>query len=145
MLRNSVDVTKLLLIILGTLSLIVGIIGAFVPVLPTTPFILLSAICYVRSSPRMYAWVMRSRFAGAHVENVLAGRGIPLSVKVIAVAISFFMIGYVCVFRTESFFVRFILGVLFAVQVFFMVKIPTLQKPPAETQPETIDAGAPNS
>jgi uncharacterized membrane protein YbaN (DUF454 family) len=130
--------TKAILIILGTISLAVGIIGAFVPILPTTPFVLLAAVCYVRSSQRIYAWVMRSRFAGPHVENVLAGRGIPLSVKIIAVCFSFSVIGYICLFRTESFIVRLVLGAIFAIQVFFMVKIPTLRKPATDRQPGPV-------
>lgn len=142
-LKNSNSMTKAILIILGTVSLVIGIVGAFVPILPTTPFVLVAAMCYVRSSPRLYAWVMRSRFAGAHVENVLAGRGIPLSVKIIAVAFSFCMIGYICVFRTESYIVRSVLGALFAVQVFFMVKIPTLKKPTMDEQSEPMNLEEP--
>lgn len=123
------NVQRILLVILGTVSLAVGIIGAFLPVLPTTPFILLSIICYVRSSRRMYVWVMNSRFAGKHVHNVLRGHGIPLSVKIFSVAMSFCMIGYVSIFQTENFLVRLLLGLLFVVQIYFMVRIKTLKKP----------------
>jgi len=132
-------VTKIVLIILGTASLIIGIIGAFLPVLPTTPFVLLAAICYVRSSQRMYTWVMNSRFAGKHVHGVLAGHGIPLSVKIVSVAISFCMIGYVSIFQAESFLIRLLLGLLFAVQVFFMIRIRTLKQPDRTRTSEAID------
>jgi uncharacterized membrane protein YbaN (DUF454 family) len=117
--------TRVLLIAAGTISLALGIIGAFVPVLPTTPFVLLAAICYVRSSKRLYDRLMRSRFAGKHVHNVLAGRGIPLSVKIFSLTLSAIMIGYVSIVVTESFWVRLLLGVLFAVQLAFMLKMPT--------------------
>jgi uncharacterized membrane protein YbaN (DUF454 family) len=116
------------LVIAGTLSLALGIVGAFLPVLPTTPFVLLAVICYVRSSERMYAWVMNSRFANKHVRGILAGHGIPLSVKIFSVTLSAFMIGYVCVVLTESFIVRLLLGVLFTVQVVFMARIKTMKK-----------------
>jgi uncharacterized membrane protein YbaN (DUF454 family) len=131
--------TKALLIVLGTISLAVGIVGAFLPVLPTTPFVLLAAACYIRSSGRMYRWVMNSRFAGRHVQNVLAGYGIPLSVKIFSVTVSACMIGYVCVFQTESFLVRLLLGILFAVQVFFMVRIKTLKKQHNVHEPRTLN------
>ena len=121
-------ISKALLVTLGTVFLGVGIVGAFLPVLPTTPFVLLAAICYVRSSPKMYAWVMQSRFAGKHVQGVLAGHGIPLSVKVFSVAMSFCMIGYVSIYQTESFLVRFLLGLLFIVQIYFMIRIKTLKR-----------------
>ncbi len=122
--------------ILGTVSLAIGIVGAFLPVLPTTPFVLLAVFFYVRSSPRLYAWVINSRFAGRHVHDVLEGHGIPLPVKIIAVGISFCMIGYVAIFHTESFLVRMLLGLLFAVQIYFMVRIKTLRKasPPRDSK-----------
>jgi len=132
-------VAKIALIILGTASLIIGIIGAFLPVLPTTPFVLLAAVCYVRSSQRMYTWVMNSQFAGKHVNNILAGHGIPLSVKVASIAISFCMIGYVSIFQTESFLIRLLLGLLFAVQVFFMIRIRTLKQMNQTRTTETLD------
>jgi hypothetical protein len=118
--------TRILLIVFGTISLALGIIGAFVPVLPTTPFVLLAAICYVRSSKRLYDRLMHSRFAGQHVHNVLAGKGIPLSVKIFSLTLSAIMIGYVSIVVTDSFLVRMLLGVLFAVQFAFMLRIPTV-------------------
>lgn len=119
--------TRGVLIVAGTISLAVGIVGAFVPVLPTTPFILLAAFCYLRSSQKLYARLMRSRFANKHVHGVLAGHGIALSIKIISLTISAVMIGYVSVFVAESFVVRMLLGLLYLVQVGFMLKIKTLR------------------
>lgn len=113
-------------LVLGTISLAIGIVGAFLPVLPTTPFVLLALYFYIRSSQKMYDRVLNSRFAGKHVHGILNGHGIPLSVKIFAVSVSFVMIGYVSIFVTGSNLVRALLGVLFAVQIFFMVKIKTL-------------------
>ncbi len=141
-LRSLNKFSKALLIVLGTISLVVGIIGAFLPVLPTTPFVLLAAFCYVRSSKRMYDRLMNSRFAGKHVQSALAGHGIPLSVKIFSVAMSFCMIGYVSMFGTESFIVRMLLGMLFAVQVYFMIKIKTLRIPRETVESETLNAEA---
>lgn len=134
--KSLSNVQRILFVILGSVSLAVGIIGAFLPVLPTTPFVLLSVACYVRSSQRMYTWVMNSRFAGKHVHNVLAGHGIPFSVKVVSVVMSFCMIGYVSVFQTDNFFVRLLLGMLFVAQIIFMVRIKTLR--PHERSESTI-------
>lgn len=119
--------TKILLVAAGTISLGVGIVGAFLPVLPTTPFVLLAALCYVRSSQRLYERLMQSRFASKHVHNVLAGKGIPLSVKIISLSISAVMIGYVSIFVTEHFVVRMLLGLLYLVQLGFMLKMKTLK------------------
>lgn len=119
---------KILLIVAGTLSLALGIVGAFLPVLPTTPFVLLAALCYVRSSQRLYNRLMKSSFAGKHVHNVLTGKGIPLSVKVLSLSISAAMIGYVSIVVTESFLLRMLLGMLYLIQLIFMLKMKTLKR-----------------
>lgn len=59
--------------ILGTLSLILGIIGVFLPLLPTTPFILLSAACYLRSSRKMYEYVTQHELFGEYIRNYEKG------------------------------------------------------------------------
>jgi hypothetical protein len=114
-----------LLIVAGTLSLGIGIVGAFLPVLPTTPFVLLAAICYVRSSQRLYDRLMQSRFANRHVRNVLDGKGVHLSVKILSLTVSAVMIAYVSIAVTDSIIVRVLLGMLFLVQFVFMVRLPT--------------------
>jgi uncharacterized membrane protein YbaN (DUF454 family) len=76
---------KRLLLILGTACVAIGIVGVVVPVLPTTPFLLLAAACYIRSSERFYCWLVNNRFCGAYIKNYLEGRGMPLRVKVFTV------------------------------------------------------------
>lgn len=74
-----------LLLILGTAFVVIGIIGVVIPVLPTTPFLLLAAACYIRSSERFYCWLVNNRFCGAYITNYLEGRGMSLQVKVFTV------------------------------------------------------------
>ena len=57
---------KILGVIFGSLFLGLGIVGIFVPLLPTTPFLLLAAALYVRSSPRLYAWLLNQRHLGSY-------------------------------------------------------------------------------
>jgi uncharacterized membrane protein YbaN (DUF454 family) len=77
----SEKLKRQLLLTAGTLSLAVGIVGIAVPVLPTTPFLLLTAACYLRSSQRFYNWLMNSRFLGNYIRNYIEGKGIPRKVK----------------------------------------------------------------
>ncbi len=80
-------IVKALLLVAGTVSLALGTVGIFVPILPTTPFLLLSAACYVRSSERMYKWLLGNRWFGEYIRNYREGRGIPLKTKVVALAV----------------------------------------------------------
>ena len=77
----SEKLKRQLLLAAGTLSLAIGIVGIFVPILPTTPFLLLAASCYLRSSQRFYNWLIGNRFFGNYIRNYIEGRGIPLKVK----------------------------------------------------------------
>ncbi len=73
--------------IFGWFSLVMGVIGIFLPLLPTTPFILLAAACFARSSPRFYAWITSHHRYGPMIANYLAGRGLPVKAKVMAVSL----------------------------------------------------------
>ncbi len=76
---------KLLLAFLGSVSLVLGIMGIFLPVLPTTPFLLLSAALYMRSSQRLYAWLMSHRHLGPYIRNFREHKALPLRVKIVSV------------------------------------------------------------
>ena len=76
------SVKKHLLIIAGWLSLVIGIIGAFLPLIPTVPLVLLSAACFARSSPRFHAWLINHPKFGPIIEQYKQGQGIPKSVKI---------------------------------------------------------------
>ena len=73
---------KAFLIFFGTLSLSFGVIGIFLPVLPTTPFMLLAAYCYMRSSKKLYAWLIRRKVIGAYIYGYITYRAVPKSTKI---------------------------------------------------------------
>ena len=78
---------KTLFIILGSLSLALGIIGMFLPLLPTTPFLLLTAALYIKGSPRLYDWLISHRILGEYIRNFRENRAIPLRAKVFSVTL----------------------------------------------------------
>jgi uncharacterized membrane protein YbaN (DUF454 family) len=78
---------RCLLIAAGTISLSLGIVGIIVPILPTTPFLLLAAACYARSSPRFYDWLLNNKYLGAYIRNYLEKKGVPLKVKIFTIAL----------------------------------------------------------
>ena len=75
------------LVLGGTVSLALGAIGIVLPILPTTPFLLLSAACYFRSSDRMYNWLIGNKWFGKYIKNYREGKGIPLKTKIFAIAV----------------------------------------------------------
>lgn len=74
-------------IIIGSISLGLGVLGIFLPVLPTTPFLLLAAALYFRSSPRLYCWLLGHKYLGPYIRNFLYDRSIPLHVKILVVSL----------------------------------------------------------
>lgn len=73
---------KFMLIFIGTVSFGLGIIGVFVPVLPTTPFLLLSSFCFIRSSKRMHTWLINNKIFGEYIYNYMTYRAVRKSVKI---------------------------------------------------------------
>lgn len=84
------------LLAIGWLSLALGVIGIFLPVLPTTPFLLLAAACFVRSSRRVYLWLVGHPRLGPWIVQYLDGNGLPLKAKVYAIGLMWAGIGLSC-------------------------------------------------
>ncbi len=78
---------KILLTIFGLISLGLGILGIFLPVLPTTPFLLLSAFCFLRGSRRLYDWLMNHPKLGPYITDFMVHKSIPLHVKIVSIAL----------------------------------------------------------
>lgn len=77
-----IEAKKIILIILGSLFLIIGFIGIFLPLLPTTPFLLLAAYCYLRGSARLYFWLMNNKVFGRYVYNYMIYKSVSRSTKI---------------------------------------------------------------
>lgn len=97
---------KILLTILGLISLGLGILGAFLPVLPTTPLLLLAAFLFLRSNQRLYDWLMNHPKMGPYITNFIKHKAIPLRVKVIAVSTLWLTLLYCAVFVAEHWALR---------------------------------------
>ncbi|HNT56023.1 MAG TPA: YbaN family protein [Anaerolineaceae bacterium] len=100
---------KQLWIIAGTICLGLGILGILLPVLPTTPFLLLAAFCYGRGSMGFYQWlVYRSPF-GTYIRDYREGKGIPLRQKLLTLMLLWLSIGFAIGFVAESWWLRVLL------------------------------------
>ncbi len=118
---------KLLLNIIGILAIVLGVIGIFLPLLPTTPFLLLAAACFARSSKRMHAWLMHHRLFGDYLRNYEEGRGIPASAKVVALVMMWSSLAYAG-WRYESLWLRALLLTVGAGVSIYLWRLPTSVK-----------------
>ncbi|MFO7676881.1 MAG: YbaN family protein [Thermoplasmatota archaeon] len=105
-------IIRCLLTIAGTISLVFGVIGIFLPILPTTPFLLLAAACYARSSQRFYNWLMNNRLFGNYIKNYHEGRGVPLKFKIFTISLLWITILTSIYFVINNFWVEIILIII---------------------------------
>ena len=89
---------KIFLTILGLIALGLGILGAFIPVLPTTPFLLLSAALFLRSNRKLYEWLMNHPKLGTYISNFLKHKAIPMRVKIVSISTLWITLLYCAIF-----------------------------------------------
>ena len=119
---------RYLLVAVGWASVGLGVIGIFLPVLPTTPFLLLAAACFARSSPRFYNWLVNHKRLGPWIRDYLAGNGIPLKGKVYAIGLMWASIGLSCYLVPLPWARGFMLASAVLVTI-YILRQKTLHKP----------------
>ena len=103
---------KWLLTILGLLSLGLGILGIFLPVLPTTPLLLLAAALFVRSHKGLYDWLLNHPKLGPYIRNFLIHKSIPLHVKIVSISMIWITLLNCAIFVAEHWALRALFIVL---------------------------------
>ena len=110
----------------GTISVGLGILGVFVPLLPTTPFLLLAAFCFARSSPRFYQQLIGNRWLGDYVRNYRDKRGLPLRIKCLAIASLWMTVAISAIWATDLPAVRVILLAVAVAVTWHLLAIRTI-------------------
>ncbi|HNR45078.1 MAG TPA: YbaN family protein [Methanofastidiosum sp.] len=100
---------RAILLITGTISLVIGIVGIFIPLLPTTPFLLLTAACYAQGSDRFYNWLLCNKLFGNYIKNYREGKGVALNVKIISLFLLWTTILFSVVFVVSALLIKIIL------------------------------------
>ena len=99
-------IIRIIYIILGTISLVLGIIGIFLPLLPTTPLLLLSAFLYYRSSPKCYTWLISQPHLGKYIKNYREKKIIPRRVKILSISFMWISMLYCAIFLLDNILLR---------------------------------------
>jgi uncharacterized membrane protein YbaN (DUF454 family) len=122
------SVKKGIYLIIGTLALGAGIIGVFLPVIPTTPLILLSAWCFFRSNSKIYQWVISNEKFGPTIENFQEGNGVTVKTKIRAIVMMWLTISVsVYIFIRNIYLIGFLYLMAVSVSI-YLYKLPTLNE-----------------
>lgn len=119
---------KSLLIAAGSLCVALGVLGIFLPLLPTTPFLLLAAICYAKGSPRLLNWLLNNRWFGRYIADYRAGRGIPRREKILTLIALWLTIGLTIAFAVSLWWVQVLLIAIALGVTVHLLMVKTFQR-----------------
>jgi len=141
---SSLDIStnplvRIILFIAGTFFLVIGMIGIVVRLLPTTPFLLLSAACYSRSSKRFHRWVMNNRLFGDYISNYIEGRGISLRIKFLVLLALWATILFSTFYIVDMFIVRILLLVIAVGVSVHILTLPTFSPSSGDEKIKSTD------
>jgi uncharacterized protein len=129
---------RLLFLLLGCLFLALGVAGALLPLLPTTPFMLLAAACFARASTRFYNWLLNTRTFGPSILEWRLHRSIPYRTKLVAIAAMAVTLAFSVVMVIEQPWLQAALGVFGVLLAAWLYRLPSRDTPgrPHPSDPE---------
>lgn len=110
----------------GWLSVVLGVAGIFLPVLPTTPFLLLAAACFIRTSPRFYRWLIEHPHLGKYVIYYLDGKGMPKKAKVYTLILMWSTMLLTAFVLTDRAMLKILLPLIGCGVSIYILRLPTL-------------------
>lgn len=120
-------IMRVFLIAAGTISVGLAVVGAILPLIPTTPFLLLASFCYIRSSDKLYTKLINSKYLGEYIRNFQEGRGMPLKAKYVSIILLWASLIFSMVRFPKDYV--FIIAIATGVGVTILIlKIKTLKK-----------------
>lgn len=121
------NIKKILLIFIGSTSLALGIIGVFLPVLPTTPFLLLASICYLKSSSRLYEWLTNHKVFKPIIKSYMEHKAITRRIKINALLLLWASLTISMVLISNIYFYIILSAIGIGVSI-FIISINTIDK-----------------
>jgi uncharacterized membrane protein YbaN (DUF454 family) len=110
---------------LGCLFVGLGAIGAVVPGMPTTVFLVLAAACFIRSSQRLYDWLISNKTFGPYLKDYREGKGIPLRAKVLALSMIVIFVSFAVFYAIEAKQIKVLVGLIGLIGFLFVFfKVP---------------------
>ncbi|SDH39384.1 hypothetical protein SAMN05192534_10532 [Alteribacillus persepolensis] len=122
-------IKKAVLVFIGSLSVALGVLGIILPLLPTTPFLLLAAFCYAKSSHILYDKLLATRLGG-YIKQYKAGHGLPLKTKVVALALLWGSSAYSILFLVPFLAVQIGLAMIVLYITYWILRLKTYRPAP---------------
>ena len=119
--HHEKKITKYILASIGLFSLGLGILGIFLPLLPTTPFLLLSAALFMKSSKRLYNWLMNHKYLGKHLKNYIEHKTISLRSKISSISLLWITILLTAIYVVENIIVKIVLLIIASAVTFHIL------------------------
>lgn len=123
--EHASPLVRWLLLVAGTACVALGLIGLFLPVLPTTPFMLLAAACYARASRRFYDWLLSNRTFGPMIHEWRKHRSIPYRTKIGAIVLMGVTLALSIVLFVEPQWLRVVLAILGIALAVWLYRLPS--------------------
>jgi len=116
---------KALWISLGSFFVALAAVGVALPGIPTTPFLILAAACYIRSSQKLYDWLISNKTFGPYLKDYREGKGIPKKAKGLAIIMIILFVGSSVIFGIENLNLKIAVGVLGLTGLLYVIfKVP---------------------
>lgn len=116
---------RAMLVVVGTLCVVLGVIGILLPVLPTTPFLLLAAACYARASERFYRWLLGNPTFGPTIREWRRHRSIAYRTKVVAIAMMSITIAFSIALLSRYPLVQVLLALMGVIVGVWLYRVPS--------------------
>lgn len=100
---------RYLYFISGVLLVVIGVIGIFLPILPTTIFLILASACFIKSSPQANEWLRNHKILGAYIKNYQDGTGLTIKSKIFNITFLWLMISASVIFFTDLWYIKLLL------------------------------------
>ena len=127
--KHDSPVVRVLLVTAGTTCVALGVLGLFLPVLPTTPFLLLAAACYARASRRFYNWLLNNRTFGPTIREWRRYRSIAYRTKLTAIVLMSLTLSSSIVFFVRNPYLQAVLALLGVALAVWLYRIPSRDRP----------------
>jgi hypothetical protein len=124
--KQSRPILKAFLYFSGFLFLGLGILGLFLPLLPTTPFLLLAASVFMHTNKKMYYWMFNNRYFGKSFSNYVKNRSVSRSVKISSLLLLSITMAYSIIFVSENIWIRLMLIVIAIAVSYHILKLKTI-------------------